>query len=145
MISPEVVAQAIADVLVTNKLAIGIKDSSVISEDTDAKPLRPPYAAVFIDFEDESNQESADTSQIGVPVETKILCSSGENKTAALSFAQAFQIALKVITQLKGSLTTDDGDVVMMLRKRPISIIRNTAEQCVVQANLYYNIDAIGE
>jgi hypothetical protein len=144
MISPEVVAQTIAEVLVTNKVTIGIKDSSVISEDTDAKPLRPPYAAVFIDFEDEANQEAADTSQINVPVETKILCSSGENRTAALSFQEAFQIANKVITTLKGSLTTDDGEVVLMLRKRPFTIIRNSAEQCIVQANLYYTIDAIG-
>jgi hypothetical protein len=142
---PNDVADAIKDKLVTNKVSIGIKDALVLSEDSDAKSLRPPYAGIVMDFEDDSEQETPDTVQIGVPVEMKVLCSSTENKTAALSFQEAYAIANHVIMILKGSLTVGPNEIVLLLRKRPFSIIRNSAEQCVLQVNLYYTIDAVGE
>ncbi|NUN68833.1 MAG: hypothetical protein HUU02_03885 [Bacteroidetes bacterium] len=145
MITPDIAAAAVREVLHTNRASIGIKDAEVLSEDTDSKPLRPPYAGVIADFEDESLQATDDTVQIDVPVEIKILCSSGEHKNASLAFQEAFGIAIKVITHAKTTLTTDDGEFTLMLRKRPFTIIRNAADQCVIQANLYYYIGAIGE
>jgi len=145
MITPDLAAAAVREALLANKESIGIKDAAVLSEDTDSKPLRPPYAGVIADFEDESEQETGDTVQLDVPVEIKILCSSGEHKKASLAFQEAFTIATKVITHAKTTLTTEDGEFTLMLRKRPFTIIRNAADQCVIQANLYYYIGAIGE
>ncbi|MFZ4620967.1 MAG: hypothetical protein ACOYNS_10430 [Bacteroidota bacterium] len=145
MISPDEVTSAIAAKLEANKATLGIKDSAEFSEDADAKDLRPPYAGVFADFEDDASQEDPGTTQFDVPVEMKILCSSGSNKKAKHSFLEAFTIAGKVITLLKGALAVNSGEVVLMLRKRPFNIIRNSAEQTVVQVNLYYTIDAVGE
>lgn len=145
MITPDEVTAAIAAKLNTNKVAIGIKDAIVFSEDSDTNGLRPPYAGVIADFEEDAEQEVPDTTQIGVPVETKILCSSGNNKNAASSFKEAFLIGNSVINTLKGALTVGSSEVVLLLRKRPFSIIRNSAEQAVIQVNLYYIIDAVGD
>jgi len=145
MINPNDVADAAASKLVTNKVSLGITDAASIAEDTDAKDLRPPYCGVFANFENESIQESADSTQIGVPVEIKVLCSSSENKTAHLSFAEAFILANKVVTLLKGLLTVGSDEVVLMLRKRPFEILRNAADQSVVQVNFYYELKAVGE
>lgn len=145
MITPDAVADAIKDKLITNKSSLSIKDASVLSEDSDVKGLRPPYAGVIVDFEEEAGNMTSDATLLDIPVELKILCSSGENKTAALSFREAFTIAGKVIELLKGPLTVSTEEIIILIRKRPFTIVRNAADQCVVQANLYYELKSVGE
>ncbi len=145
MTTPDAVAGAVKDKLIANKTALKIKDAQVLSEDTDDKGIRPPYAGVIVDFDEEAAGETSDTTQLDVPVEVKVLCSSSENKTAAASFQEAFTLASAVIKLLKGALTVDTEEVTLLLRKRPYTIVRNAADQCVIQANLYYQLSAVGE
>ncbi|MEW5799972.1 MAG: hypothetical protein AB1728_13305 [Bacteroidota bacterium] len=145
MINPNDVADAVAATLVANKTTLGITDASVIAEDADVKPMRPPHAGVFADFEYEAGQQTSDTTQICVPVEIKILCFSTECKTAALAFAEAFGIAVKIVALMKGVLTVGSDEVTLKIRKKPFEILRNSAEQSVVQVNVYYELTSVGE
>ncbi|KAB2967522.1 hypothetical protein [Zoogloea sp.] len=144
MITPDQVSEAVASKLIEHKQTVGVTDAASLSEDTDAKPLRPPYIGVIVDFEEESSAETGDNVLMDVPVEVKVLCASAENKSAALSFQQAWAMAEKSIALLKGVLSVEDEEVDLMLRRRPVTILRNSAEQCVIQVNLYFNINAVG-
>lgn len=143
MITPDLVATAVVAKLNTNKVSLAIKDAEEISEDTASK-LRPPWCGVFCDFDQESLNSSADDVQFEVPCEVKILCSSSDNKTAALSFAESFILANKVILLMKGVLAVESNEITLLLRKKPFEIIRNAADQCVLQVNMYYHLDAVG-
>ncbi len=148
LIPPPDVVNAIAAKIGTNKTTVGVEDFGAISEDTKSGALRPPYAAVFQDFEKDSDQETGDSVMLAVPVEIKVLCSSSKNQTAALSFAEAFLIATKIITLIKGTLSVTVGaetvEVQILLRKKPFDILMNKADQAIVQVNFYYEIDAVG-
>lgn len=148
MISPNNVETAVALKLNTNKATLGITKAEIISEDAEESKFRPPYCAVFADFQEPSDNTSADTVQMEVPCEIKVLCASSEKKSAALAFAEAFQLANDVVNLLRGEITVTEGDtditVFLFSRKKPFDIMRKAADGSVVQVNLYYLIDSVG-
>lgn len=149
LVPPSDVVEAIADKIALNHVLLGIKDSGAISQDTKSGELSPPYCVVFADFDQDAQSETGDSVLLGVPVEIKVLCSSGQNTKAALSFAEAFAIVNKAITLVKGTLPVTIGvettEVQILLRKKPFDILSNKANQVLLQINFYYELDAVGE
>ncbi len=147
-IAPNYVVDALVQVITDNKVSIGVKKAVAISEDAEDKELQPPYCAAYANFELDSEQSTGEDMPLHIPVEIKILCSSKDNKSAALSFAESFRIANSVINLLRGpiSVTIDSVayQVEIHVRKKPFEILKNTADQTIVQANLYYEIDTAG-
>ncbi|MFA6470124.1 MAG: hypothetical protein WCW35_14610 [Bacteroidota bacterium] len=146
MILPNEVVDAIVSKILLNKSDLAITDCISISEDTKTKEIAPPYCAVFADFQSDSADITGDNVLLDVPVEIKILCSSGDNRSAAESFIEAFAIANKIMTLIRGIVTTSGGaEAEIITRRKPFEILTHKADQTIVQVNFYYELKSVGE
>lgn len=101
MTTPSQVIAAIIDKIEDNLDEIGINQVEEASEDIQDSELAPPYCLVYANFEDAA-KVSDGGNPFEIPITIGIACVSGEHKSAADSFSEAFTIATEVIKLIPG-------------------------------------------
>lgn len=146
MITPDIVIAACVKKLNDNKVSLGLLDNSIeLSEDSDSIDLRPPYAVVFENFNDDAQVDESG-NPYKIPTSIIVGISSASHKTVAESSAEAYKIGIKVLKLITGHYrlkNIDDEDESVFIKPQPVPIRvgNKSAAQTGVLVYFNYNIN----
>ncbi|TAK59423.1 MAG: hypothetical protein EPO24_07750 [Bacteroidetes bacterium] len=140
MIIPDTVAEAVATLLNTNKLELGIESAGEIGEEVPST-FEPPYIGLYIDTVEES-QGNLHTKSIAVPFELVMLIVSAQGQTVQESSSAAWTIAFKTFKLVTETAFTIDGSkFVLQPRSQPFQILKKTAAESVVTIRCRFHLN----